>query len=574
VNEAAGYVTVTIVKSGTSADPSLFTYSTSNATATAGSDYTATSGSSSVAAAASSQTINVPITNDVSDETNETFTFTIVAGTNSQLTDGVATVTIVDNDDPAPTLSVADVMVSEAAGTATLTITRSAAANNPTTFTYATANGTATAAQDYVTKTGTGTVAANTLTTTVTVSILEDLSDESDESFTFSITPTSNGTLSDGTASVMIMDNDDPVTPPSGETGTLGVGADPIPSNFDVNATLLAASIPPLNGTEAVGAFRFICGAGQVRYDDPMVAPGQFGVTHLHQFYGNTEADADSTFESLRGSGDSTCNFTGTGQAANRSAYWMPAMLDGKGNVVLPDYVQVYYKQAPVTQQGTIATGCRNTISGATTNLCVTIGNGLRFIQGFKMSTGTHSIQPGWFKCSGTAVSPQTTTAMTGWNLTTCPVGSRAEMAISSLKCWDGVNLDTADHMSHLSGMATGGVCPSTHPYLIPQFTISAFFTVKAGDDPALWSLASDAMYPNLPRGATLHFDYWEAWDADVKNMWWEDGCIGMRLNCSAGDLGNGKRLKGASQPVYGWTNPVHLVSLGSIPYTNTNYGH
>ena len=68
-------------------------------------------------------------------------------------------------------------------------------------------------------------------------------------------------------------------------------------------------------------------------------------------------------------------------------------------------------------------------------------------------------------------------------------------------------------------------------------------------------------MYPGLKRGATLHFDYFEAWDAGVKSMWM-NGCIGKKLNCSAGNLGNGKALRGASQPTYGWTNPNPRVPI------------
>ena len=137
----------------------------------------------------------------------------------------------------------------------------------------------------------------------------------------------------------------------SGGRTTPAAEARDIASNFDVSTTLKRSwgtgHVAAENSQDVVGAFRFICGAGQVSYDDPIVYPGQPGKSHLHQFYGNTLADANSTFASLRASGDSTCNNIGNGTAANRSAYWMPAMLDGKGHVVVPDYVQVYYKREP-----------------------------------------------------------------------------------------------------------------------------------------------------------------------------------------------------------------------------------
>jgi len=302
------------------------------------------------------------------------------------------------------------------------------------------------------------------------------------------------------------------------------------------------------NSSDIVGAFRFICGAGQLSYDDPIMYPGQPGKSHLHQYYGNTSASANSTFASLRQSGGSTCNNMGTSTAANRSAYWMPAMLDGKGHVVQPDYVQVYYKREP------------DNADECSENICTTIPNGVKFIQGFDMANADPGPNPGSFRC-GSAVMPNLAQARSK-----CAVGSKLEMSIQSLKCWNGA-LDSADHRSHFSPMvsnaSTGWVkkCPSTHPYLVPQFTISSFYTIGSGDDVGLWSLSSDAMFPNLPKGSTVHFDYFEAWDVLVKDMW-VDNCIGKKLNCSGGDLGNGKQLKGASQPKYGWSNPTRLVSI------------
>jgi hypothetical protein len=72
------------------------------------------------------------------------------------------------------------------------------------------------------------------------------------------------------------------------------------------------------------------------------------------------------------------------------------------------------------------------------------------------------------------------------------------------------------------------------------------------------------------PRGWSFHVDYGPAaWDPQVLKMW-TDGCINRFLNCSGGDLGNGKQLKGAAQPIYlingvwtpSWRNPQRLVPV------------
>jgi len=54
-----------------------------------------------------------------------------------------------------------------------------------------------------------------------------------------------------------------------------------------------------------------------------------------------------------------------------------------------------------------------------------------------------------------------------------CPGGIRSTVIFPS--CWDGKNLDSPDHKSHLaySGGGTGGLgygnCPTTHPIRVPQ---------------------------------------------------------------------------------------------------------
>jgi hypothetical protein len=52
-----------------------------------------------------------------------------------------------------------------------------------------------------------------------------------------------------------------------------------------------------------------------------------------------------------------------------------------------------------------------------------------------------------------------------------CPGGIRATIIFPS--CWDGKNLDSPDHKSHVAYSNSGGLgtpnCPSTHPVAIPQ---------------------------------------------------------------------------------------------------------
>lgn len=53
-----------------------------------------------------------------------------------------------------------------------------------------------------------------------------------------------------------------------------------------------------------------------------------------------------------------------------------------------------------------------------------------------------------------------------------CPQGIRASIVFPS--CWDGKNLDSPDHRSHMAYSPGGAVlananCPTTHPVRVPQ---------------------------------------------------------------------------------------------------------
>ena len=289
-----------------------------------------------------------------------------------------------------------------------------------------------------------------------------------------------------------------------------------------------------------VGAFRFLCAPSHNAYDDPIVYPGQPGRSHLHTFYGNTGADANSTYASLRTSGDSSCN-----NLLNRSAYWMPALMNGRGKVVMADYASIYYKRLPQTDPA-----CQQEAQA-----CVPMPRGLRFVFGYNMSNPANSGQFYW-NCDGVgAVSGHF--ANIAQAAANCPVGARLGAVVIAPPCWNGTELDSADHRSHLAYEYYDGwgkpKCPADHPYLIPQFTIGAWFTTddtldRSGNeavDVDTWYLSSDRM-PNMAwtvPGTTLHSDWFGAWEDSIMDKWTAN-CIDKLLSCSGGDLGNGEQLK------------------------------
>ena len=155
------------------------------------------------------KTFTVATAEDTTDEEDETFTVTLSGLSNATLTGGTATGTIEDDDDP-PTLSVADASGSEG-DAVSFTATLAAASAKPVTATWTASveSGDTAASGDLSgTLTGTLTFAAGDLTKTFTVATAEDTTDEEDETFTVTLSGLSNATLTGGTATGTIEDDD------------------------------------------------------------------------------------------------------------------------------------------------------------------------------------------------------------------------------------------------------------------------------------------------------------------------------------------------------------------------------
>jgi len=353
------------------------------------------------------------------------------------------------------------------------------------------------------------------------------------------------------------------VTPTPTPTPTPGItvpapsvaGLEAVSSGITVQDYLQAAwgtgDIPQHD--EDVGAFRFLCAPSHNAYNDPIVYPGQPGKSHLHTFFGNTLADANSTYASLRTTGESTCN-----NKLNRSAYWIPAMMNGSGKVVMPDYLAVYYKRMPASDPRcqTYATAC------------VQLPRGLRYIFGYNMldpaSTPTNTAKR-WWNCDGVGATSGTFATIKE-ALAGCPAGSRLGAVLVAPDCWNGKDLDSPDHRSHMAYRVYNAnaqpVCPAGYPYIIPEFQLGAWYTTDA--TAKNWYLSSDRMpgMAALEPGTTLHADWFGAWEDSVLALWTAN-CIDKLLSCTGGDLGNGEQIKTLAGYDYGST-----TVLADIPPT------
>jgi hypothetical protein len=277
------------------------------------------------------------------------------------------------------------------------------------------------------------------------------------------------------------------------------------------------------------GAFRTVCTVSHMAFDDPIVFPGQKGRSHLHTFFGNTAADENSTADSLRDTGNSTCR----GGIANRSAYWVPTLIDTRdGTPLLPSSISTYYKNGYLAPE-----------------IIQPVPAGLRMIAGDPMASGPGKVLAMRFKCLG---GPNKENDKYGPTIGNCDLGAHLVSEVFFPQCWDGVNLDSPDHKSHMSytvnvpNPARPGrskpACPATHPIALPQVSFNIVYQVTEKDAPLRWRLASDAYDPSLPGGYSSHGDWFNGWDSNISDAWAKN-CIQAKKDCHSHLLGDGRRL-------------------------------
>ncbi len=216
-NQATGALTVSL--SAASGRVLTVNFTTSNGSATAGSDYTATNETLTFASGDTSKTILIPIINDSLDELTETILVTLGGPANTTLgAPDVATLSILDDDPPSVGFSNATYSVSENAGSATISVQLTKVYAQTVFVDYATSNGSALAVSDYAATNGTVVFAPGQTSKTFPVTLFNDTSVEANETINLGLSSVVNGTAGTITSAVLTVIDDD--TPPA--TGSLG----------------------------------------------------------------------------------------------------------------------------------------------------------------------------------------------------------------------------------------------------------------------------------------------------------------------------------------------------------------
>ncbi len=267
-----------------------------------------------------------------------------------------------------------------------------------------------------------------------------------------------------------------------------------------------------------IGAFRELCGYAGMNYDDALVYPGvPGGSAHLHAYFG-FRADAYTTSESIKTAPWSTC----AGGWLNRSAYWMPAVIDTlDGTPKKPKVNNVYYK-------GNYAFPTATGMVSPPDGLHLIVGNAANTdpakTAGQFICYGPQGQNPGWKKTIAAAYADGT-----------CVTGGTFVFEIGFPNCWDGVNLDSPDHKSHVVNPVQDQTspyakhCPDTHPVLLPTISYNVQYLISDSTEVSRWYLSSD--HAPAPAGTSAHVDYLIAWKRATIDLFVQK-CLNEQRDC------------------------------------------
>jgi hypothetical protein len=272
-------------------------YSTSPGTATPNVDYTPVSGTLTFLPGDDSNTISVPIIGSAAFDATETFTVNLSNPVGTSISQGTATGTIQSNN-PAPTLAINNVSLPDgSSGTtnAVFTVTLTGPTDLPATVHFTTADGTAKSPTDYHTTSGDLTFQPGQTEQTISVPVVGRTVYEPDKTFTVNLTNPTNATISQGTGTGTILNDDPPptlsidnVSQADGSSGT---------TNFVFHVTLTGATeftttvdFATANGT-AVSPTDYHAQSGQLTFQ-----PGESTQTIVVPVVGTQVFEPSKTF--------------------------------------------------------------------------------------------------------------------------------------------------------------------------------------------------------------------------------------------------------------------------------------
>ncbi len=222
---------------------------------------------------------------------------------------------------------------------------------------------------------------------------------------------------------------------------------------------------------------------------DPIVSPGNAKFMHAHDFFANTSTDENSTVGSLLAAGSTAAQPTN-----NLSTYWTPSLINegtdglgGEWSYVTPEASSIAYYSV---------------LQPNDPNLLVNMPTGLKMITGSAKPDQRQSRAQVFWNYIGESASYDHIPLGDEWR--DLPL----QAVVLFQDHWNGEQLDSHDHKSHLSY----GAGSDAHPLLIPQLQLQIHY---GRIDNNLHLVSSD--YMNLPEaGSELNRRLLQASDVDL----------------------------------------------------------
>ncbi|KAF2196779.1 hypothetical protein GQ43DRAFT_240083 [Delitschia confertaspora ATCC 74209] len=308
-------------------------------------------------------------------------------------------------------------------------------------------------------------------------------------------------------------------------------------------ATVAAAALFAHN-VAAQNMLRFACSQLVVERTDPIVNPGMKYTPHLHQIVGGNSFNVTMDPQSHDLAGQSTC--TSCTFKEDFSNYWTAVMFFKAKN-------GTYHR---VRQVGNGGPQGHLVNKGGLDVYYIPSGKTTAFAKGFRMIAGkAANTDPSKVAKSNichrcwTATDDNTFIGgapCSGSDTVDIPADPKCKMIRQTIifpTCWDGKNLDSPDHQSHVaygsgSGANGGGSCPSTHPVKLPQIMYELMWNVTEFSDKNLWPTdgSKPFIYSMNLGGSAAHGDYVFGWQGNTLQLAMDKSC-NLNKDCAAAGI-------------------------------------